>query len=330
MGKNIIKLMLGVSLCMSSSLFVMASEKGIDLPKNRLILNSNHVVSAKIDSLTKQDKKIQIDNFKLAIDQKIEEKEVVKKNFEVVSPKLVIDSNIKIEPEILVSIRLLQPLDANISITRFIEPRSVVFSDDSKREIAEIAKNAPTYVSEEARADQTGLYDPVVSSTIGELSEYNDIYELYESSGAQLRRAHENYQLIYMDTLKKFKLEAKDLNWIIKNRLLKSKGYMDLYLARIAYETSAKDYLKCRDMYESYHKQVILSSVDMVVQGALPYYNYVLKDPKYGRYEIIIRDNESGEIIDEIFEFNIKAQENIEKDFVKSVDKSVKKGILGY
>ena len=131
-------------------------------------------------------------------------------------------------------------------------------------------------------------------------------------------------------TLKKFKLEAKDLNRLIRNRVLKSSGYMDLYHARIQYEISARNYLKCTDMYESYHKQSILDAVDMVVEGALPYYNYVLKSPNYGRYEIIIRDNDTDQIIDEVFEFNIKAQEKIKQDLVDSVDKNVKKGILGY
>lgn len=329
MSKRLIKLVLGVSLCMSSSLFVFASDASIDLPSDLLNVNSKNAIINKLDSLTKQDKKQQIDNFKLAIDQKNQIE--LKKKFEVASPKLVIDSNIKLEPEVLVSIRFLERLDANISIMRFIEPRSIVFSDENKREISEVLKNAPLYVGEEVGVDKSSIYDVVVESTIDDdVLEYKDIYELYDKMGKELLQANEKYQLVYMETLKQYNLEARELNALIRNRILKLRGYADLYRARIGYELAARNYLKCRDIYESYHREVVLEEENMIIQGALPYYNYVLKNPQYGRYEVIIKDNESGQVIDEVFEFNIKAKEKIQQDLLENLDKNLRKGLPGY
>lgn len=329
MGKRLVKLMLGVSLCMSSSLLIFASNTGADFPREMMRLTPANAIVGKVDALTKQDKKQQIDNFKLAIDQKTE-KEEVKKKFEVVSPKFVLDSNIKLEPEVLVSVRFLESLDANVSITRFIEPRSVVFSDESKKEIAEVLKNAPLYVGEDVKASKSSLYDAVGEATIEDISEYKDIYELYDKTGKDLLQANERYQLLYMQTLEQYKLEARDLNRFIRNRILKFKGYQDLYHARVEFEIAAQNYLKSKEMYESYHKDVILDEEKMEIEGALPYYNYVLKEPKYGRYEVIIRDDESGEMLGPVFEFHIKADEKLKQDLLENVDKNLKKGILGY
>lgn len=329
MGKRLVKLMLGVSLCMSSSLLIFASNTGMEFPGEMMKLHPANVMINKVDVLTKQDKKQQIDNFKLAIDQKTE-KEEEKKKYEIVSPKFVLDSNIKSEPEILVSVRFLENLDANMTIIRFIEPRSIVFSDESKKEIAEVLKNAPLYVGEDVKSSKSGIYDAVGEATIEDISEYKDIYELYDKTGKDLLLANEKYRLLYMQTLEKYKLEARDLNRYIRNRVLKIKGYHDLYQARTEFEIAAQNYLKSKEMYESYHRDVILDGENMVIEGALPYYNYVLEAPQYGRYEVIIKDNESDELLGPVFEFHIKADEKIKQDLLENVDKNLKKGILGY
>lgn len=245
--------------------------------------------------------------------------------FELVSPTINSNSDVAHESELLISIKLLEKIEAYLDVVKLENPRSMAYSSVSNKKLERIYSLAPIDVEVNLTKKEIKHMDPLVEvdfSDIENLDKYDELTLLYEKSSKSMVLAYDSYENVLKKELANKNNKPEVIKNMIKKRQLLVNGFVELYESRKLYEAAARSYAYVKEKYEGYNSEIVLDSIPIVKNGVLPYFNTILKDASLGKYQIIVRDKD-GKILGEIIEFYIVDEKTLTQNLYNIVKKQV-------
>lgn len=239
---------------------------------------------------------------------------------ELVSPKMDGSGGVVYSPNVNITLKLNTDVDALMTIVRIDEPRIAFSKSQNVEKIKRIADNAPT-LKVKAQKNSTVFNDPVVSVDYTEVYAYSmgvsEIQNAYVAQAKKLKEAYENYNIEYAYALSSYDDEV--LIGFVDNRLLLQNNLYALHTARQDYEEQALLFNYIQAEFESLFRVKIIDDISIKKEGALPFFNLTLKDVSVGKYEIVVKDRQTGEYLIDAQSFYIKSQEQVTQDLLNSL-----------
>jgi len=242
-------------------------------------------------------------------------------NYEILSPKINQKGDVIKEQHLLISLRITQPMDAELTLTRIDEPKVVVASKEATRRLKTIALQAPTTNNNEISAGQ----DPIVSVSKKELLQDEDskeaIQDAFSKSGVNLLEAYDDYVMAFTQARKTHELDR--LQQLINQRRLLQSNLKNLHQARQAYEKASIIYQSISLKYEKMFYVTIVDKVNIEFQGALPIFNLTVRDIAVGKYELSVNDKVTGKRIGDRVVFFVKSSDRAAEEIIERVKEEV-------
>ncbi|MCK8060892.1 MULTISPECIES: hypothetical protein [unclassified Fusibacter] len=239
---------------------------------------------------------------------------------EIVSPKINAYGDVMHTQDLFISLKVNEDVDAVLTLVRLDKPRISLVTAEVKK-LNQIALDAPT---DTLKADPSSLdvpLDPIITAVsdrvFAEEMARDVLQEAYVSAGLELKSSYDAYLLAYNKARLTF--EEDLLNTLVLQRKLLSRNLNDLHLKRQAYEKAAVVYLDLQDKYESMFRINIVDHTKVVIEGALPFFNMTVRDINTGRYELIIEDAKTGDLVVDKMNITIKKEDEAALEMINRV-----------
>ncbi len=215
---------------------------------------------------------------------------------QLISPEIDQVGQVKYAPTINITLKLIDDVDAYLQLVRIDEPDMPFVSEEALAVINAMASRAPTaWVS----YDVDDARDPEPQVDIANLvnADMSDeaLSDLYVKQGDRVIAANHAYVQAYHALRETY--SAKDLLKLIDERRLLENGLDQFYALRNDYEKQAIQFFILQDKYNNRFRYTVVSEVSVTRNGPLPYFNYAVSNVETAKYELILRDNETGNLL---------------------------------
>lgn len=303
-----------VSTNISDNEVISKVEKSLRNIKSSAELNDNlKITEIKVEEKSKKDIKLS-DNDKNLVDLKKEEK-----YFELVSPNINVLGEVVLDNNLLISLKVLKKIDANLSINKVKSENLKFFLNSNRKNLNNIILQAPILNVREGK-DVDPIYE--IKLDLNSISE-NELDKLYMFLVTELIKASEIYETEYIKTLKQnTSISREILNSIIFDRVLLKNNMHNLYYARNKYELLTNLYYEVKSKYDNMYSEKVVDNLPIVIDGALPYFNINLNDVSVGKYELIITSAVDNTVLEKI-NFYVTNDNKVITNFYNKIQKQI-------
>ncbi len=215
----------------------------------------------------------------------------------LVSPQLDEFGQVKYASTLNITLELADDTAAYLQLVR-IDPPDMPFANaEVLAAINGMVSKAPTAWLQDLKAD--GAYDPAPQINIDNYYQPAmsdaDLRAVYIAQGDRVIESNAAYVQAFYNAREHF--SATELKVMINERQLLVNDLPELYLARNEYEKQAILFLILQQKYNSRFRYTVVSQVPVRQDGPLPYFNYAISDIDPAKYEIIVRDSKTNNLL---------------------------------
>ncbi len=238
----------------------------------------------------------------------------------LISPVLDASGGVVYTPNVNITFKLNGDVDGLMHIVRIDEPRIAFSYSDDLEKIKGVARKAPTSrysLTYENAPKQDSIVRVDYSSVYDSEMTISALQSVYLKQAKVLKRAYLDYKKEYDTALLNYDNET--LQKIVNRRLLLHNGLQALNRERQEYEKQALLFNYIQAKYEHLFRVKVVSNVEVKQEGALPFFNYTLKDVTFGKYEVVVVDRLTNMKLINNQYFYIKSQEQVKEDLLNSL-----------